>query len=345
MGIPLWKSMVPGRWDELSWGTGILFDRYRKTRSDQPENSVNNSRWQVPLGFSARVYTANRETFIEPALQTHLFYYSLPSDSSLKTFVLASPRIGAQIHLIESLRLRGVIGSYYRAPSMNEIYGDSVSVAPAIDLKYEKALKGEVGADYDWKNPVSGIRNVSASYTYSRSRAANLISLIQNSQDTFIAINIGESFIQTHEFVMAAQSDFGFRSRTGLTLMETKNLSAVSYQRGKELPLRSPYQIQAGVGYDFKNWGVDYKLSHVGPMYGDVGNTKRLSSTMSHSVQTKFKDDSWGEFILEFNNIFNEITSKSAYTSDNQRVIDNTTGYPGFPSPGRRIYLTWIYQI
>jgi hypothetical protein len=95
--------------------------------------------------------------------------------------------------------------------------------------------------------------------------------------------------------------------------------------------------------YEHGPWSFTYTFSLWGPSYWDLANYRQLSATVDHSVLASWDAKSWGTFGLEVHNLTDVLTATSTFGA--WQMTDNTTGYLGYPAPGRRIYLTWKIEI
>ena len=347
-----WKFQsffIPG----LDLMTGMTWDRYQVRTTSQPLEDGIKARLQVPVGASARIPVAAESLVVNPAVLGHFYHYSLGGASSIASapfgsahsasYLLVSPRLGVSSCLMPQLKLRASAGSFYRAPSMVEMFGAPTGITPSHDLGYERAISGELGFNFEARDPFPFVSVARLSYTFVASRARDLIAFIQNSQQTRVAINVGESRIFSHEILAEAQTSFHLSVRGAFTLLDAINLTDSSYQYGKRLPNRPSYQGEIGLLYRWKRLELAYTLSLDGPSYWDLPNLKSLSATAEHSVSLSFDAREYGLLALEIRNLTDVITSPSSFGGID--TVDNTTGYFGYPSPGRRMYLSWKYQI
>ncbi len=187
------------------------------------------------------------------------------------------------------------------------------------------------------------LSSVKVSYAYSVAASKNLIAYVQNSQNSQIATNIGESVVQTHE----SQLDFEMMkkvfSNTSITFQKTENLSDLPSYFGKKIPNRPWLRWGERLGYQGSTLGIFYQLQWIGERFLDLANTKKLGSIAEHGINVNYRTHSWGDWNLELLNLLDTVTATS-YVAGFQ-TLDNTTGYLGYPSPGRRIYLSWQYEM
>ncbi len=327
--------------DSIDFILASNFDRYQ-VRSDRLGSlSGVGSRLDVPLGATG-VFSMSDQWVLKPALMIHTFGYDHEFGPA-KRFVFASPRMGLFWTPQRGSQVRTALGAYYRAPTLFELYGYPSGVTGNSELRAERAYRGELGADWETRIDSPVVREISASWTSSLERASDLVSYIQNSQSTKMAINIGESVLQSHE--VAVQARFGFLPvdwKAGVAFLPTTNLSPIAGDNGKRLPGRSEYRFENVLGVAAGPWRLRYRTALYGPTYWDTGNFKKMASFWDHSAQAAWESRVFGSFALDLLNLTdtNTVVSETAGFPS----TDNTTGYLGFPAPGRRVYLSWRYD-
>jgi len=331
---------------------GAKVDSYRSEIRNAEVGSRTNERFALPLAASVSFPLGNYAV-VRPALLGHWYRYSTASASSLipgvldakgpREFFLLSPRAGVFGRVFKRIQWRLSGGSFYRAPNMQEIYGAPLGVTPSPDLRVERALKGDLGFDTDFIVDLGPLHEVKLSYTYFLSRSHDLIAFTQNSQSTRVAVNVGESAISGHEAAVELKTDFELSVRLSGAYLSTENLSEVSYLRGKELPGRPAFRVSSVVGYRGLRWGAQHQFSWEGRSYWDLANTKSLAPWSEHGLSAYWDSHSFGVFYLEVRNLLDSITAASSLGSF--ETTDNNTGAWGYPAPGRRVYLSWKYEL
>ncbi|MEZ4751768.1 MAG: TonB-dependent receptor [Bdellovibrionota bacterium] len=344
------RALWPCRFGYCGWGVlGALF-LYSQNSGELSAQD----RLQVPIGVAANWKLApNWE--LRPALQGHFYDYKtsgsrIVGNTGQNTFglksryFLFSPRLGTEWEILSALRGRALIGKFYRAPSLFELFGSPVGVSPAPNLRYESAFKVETGLD--WSEDLEGaLRRFQMSYTIAFQQAEDLITYIANAQNSSVATNIGASRMWIQELQAVAEFEMGVRLQASAVWMDSVNLSRVSYETGKDLPLRPEWRFQTSTAYQLGDFELGYQLSWVGPAFGDTANTRKLGGVLYHSAQIAWRTKRLGVFQIEGRNLSDATTAASTYQNTSIETIDYTTGTSSYPAPGRRIYLTWTYSI
>lgn len=323
---------------------GGTYEHLRVRTDEGPRQGIQGQgRWQAESGL-ARSFSIDGTANVQPSLALHYYDYQPGEGAAIRRqMVLASPRVTGDVALGNSWRLRGSLGSYFRAPSLFEIYGSPAGFTPNPSLLAERAEKAEAGVDKEWRRPFAGVRSLRASYTYSIAFARDLIAYVQNSQYSKVATNIGSSRIDSHELgAEVAVEGVPVTWRNAVNFLWTENRSPIPYQRGRELPERPSWRWQSDVAWTGEVFSAGYSLSWLGPAFSDVANLRRRSAAQDHSLWTGMRPRGWGSFRLELKNVFDTITVDSSFAGE--AINEYTTGYTGYPAPGRRVYLSWQYD-
>jgi len=342
----IWKGLAPA---QIALVTGAGVDTFKVQVAGASSDQTTKRRYELPLGVYA-IVPAGVLT-LRPGILAHYYAYDLAGNSIFgstnsdpqRHYLLASPRFGADYRMAPNVKLRGSVGHFYRAPTMYELFGAPIGVTPSQNLTYETALKGDVGVDWEYTFLRSPLRSLRASGTYFIQNSQNLITYVQNSDQSRVAVNVGAAMTHGQELAIEARSRWDLNLKLTGIFLWTENRSDISYLRGKELPGRPPYRFVSSLAYEKELWSAEYTLLWNGPTYWDLSNMKLMDSTMEHGVAVSLRTRSIGNFILEGRNLFNSITATSVLGGVS--TTDNTTGYFGYPAPGRRVTLTWKYEI
>ncbi len=125
--------------------------------------------------------------------------------------------------------------------------------------------------------------------------------------------------------------------------MMAQNQSPVAYWVGRELPYRPRWRGEGRLGWSSGHFRLGYQLTVWGELYEDLVNSKRRQSVIEHGAQAAWDSATWGDWQLEAANLGDVLTVDAAVGAF--RTVENTTGYLGYPGPGRRLYLSWRYPL
>ena len=294
--------------------------------------NFSHSRWSIPLGASlAFPWGVNK---VQTAFQLQQFVYDQGDD-----FTLVSPRVSLGGPVSERTRWRVSSGYYHRAPSMRERYGTPNGLSPSRELRPEHAYKIEAGVDWsDWPR---GKWQTKGSFTYSVQWAEDLITYLRNSQNSQVATNVGVA--ELHHLGGKLSTDWKetWRSTVSLGWLHTRNRSEVRAWQGKSLPHRPIFQASLQTEYRLGDWVFGYEFSWLGPAFVDLYNQRRRGGLGFHSLRLGWTG--WGQLSLELRNLTDVQTAHGDLGAF--QTVENNSGYPGYPAPGRRWFLNWRWKI
>ncbi len=317
----------------LRWSTtaGLGWDGFLVSGSDGYRS--NRSRWQGNLGVTA---DWRRESLlVTPGVLASLSHFPA-AGAPTRNFPQLSPRLGAVWSASPGFRVRANLGRHFRVPALAELHGSPSGLSPSADLKPETADKAEAGFD-------AQIGQMKVGYTLSAAWARDLVTYLSNSQFTRVAVNVGRSRILSQELAADVSLPLGFSAGGTLSWMATENQSSVSYWQGKELPYRPTWRADNRLGWKRGAFRLGYSLTLWGELYEDLINQKRRESLVEHALEAAVETKEYGDWRLEAANLTDVLTvdgSAGAF-----RTVENTTGYLGYPAPGRRLYLSWRYSL
>jgi iron complex outermembrane recepter protein len=339
---------IRSQWQNYRWYPVLLetsmggsFENYQLEQLTSQGEKIQNQRWDFPLSVAMSVPTKFME--LKPAILVQGIHYGGRVE---KAYVLASPRLGLNFDHwlgVRNLTSQVLIGSFYRAPSMFELNGTSLGFSAAPELLPEFSKKISAGLGYSLSSSPGEKKKFQVSYNYTLAVADNLITYLENSQNTRVATNIGKSLIQSHEINCEWNFLKDFYTHTELVFLMTRNLSQVSYYFDKEIPNRPEQRWVEKLGYRNHVWGLSYQWQWVGKRYWDLANQKSLNSFADHGLSFQWSPKHWGILTFDVFNIFDTVTAYSQAAGF--QTVDNTTGYLGYPAPGRRFYLGWQYEL
>lgn len=319
----------------LRWGvtTGLAWEGFQVSGAEG--YAASRGRWQGTLGAQGE---RRWGTFVlTPGVLTAISHFPA---ASTRNFTSASPRLGWTWHVTHGVRLRGAASRHFRVPALAELHGSPSGLDPNGNLQPEIADKAEVGFDTDGKTPLGKGK---ISYTASAVWARDLVTYLPNAQWSRVAVNIGRSRVFTQELGADTELPLGFSLGGNAVWMTTENQSAVAYWQGKELPYRPRWRGETRVGWRSGKFRLGYQATVWGELYEDLVNAKRREALVEHGLEAALETSSWGDWRVEAANLGDVLTVDSAVGAF--RTVENTTGYLGYPAPGRRIYFSWRYAL
>ena len=143
-----------------------------------------------------------------------------------------------------------------------------------------------------------------------------------------------------HEAALEVDLPLNLTLRTGAEWMAATNLEA-GVNHGKRIPFRPEWRLRPTLSYDTDRWSMGYTAEYTGEQNWDVSNLKRNGGFWQHHIRATYRHQSLGTFSLEVANLTDmaEVPTQMGGFSN----TEFSTGYRGFPAPGRRGYLSWSY--
>ena len=263
---------------------------------------------------------------------------SLESPERVSAFRL-SPRLGWQFQLSNHWRLRGLIGQFFRTPSLAETLGNQTSLEANPNLTVEKALKSELGMDWFFSGKNNQFR---FSSTLFGAQAHNLIVYAPQTKSTQRAENIGRARWLGQEFLAEMQNSIGLTLRPSASVLFTTNDSDWAAEKGKQLPNRFPFSSRVEVGFQKPRGEGGYRLSYFSSSFLDRANTQKMEGYFVHDIYGGLNTRALGRFELTFANLLN--VQNVGTVLDGNPSSASISGFFGYPTSGRRISALWKYD-
>jgi outer membrane receptor for ferrienterochelin and colicins len=178
-----------------------------------------------------------------------------------------NPKASFLYRITEGFKLRGSIGSAFRAPSLVKLYGEGWRMGPFLvhanpDLKPEESIGYQLGAEYMLSEKLS------SKLSFFRNEANYLI----NAQYNEIGPppwdmnweNIVEVTTQGIEFNLASQIMDNLTGKLGYTFLDTEDEST-----GKELTYKPNHKLSLELGYKVSKIDLNMNLEseYIGRRY------------------------------------------------------------------------------
>lgn len=325
----------------IEQSSSLSYETYDLNVLDSRTKIQQSTRLDIPVSLGADIPWS--QLSLKPAVMAQ---YSAFQGVLGKTYFLYSPRLGAAVKEPWGGRgvvLEGIVGQYYRVPSMLELYGNGHTLVASKDLLPERAAKVSLGGKFERKTVSTWLSKLTGAYSYSVANSENLIVYIENSQNSKLATNLGSGLIQSHDISLDLSFGQNLEIRSTGNIYQGKNTSDISYYYGKKIPNLPDFLLRQSLDYRVGSFDFNYQFQWVGGRFCDLANLKKLSSTTEHSLFAGVDAQKMGRFRLELVNLFDAITATTFVSGFS--TLDNTTGIGGYPAPGRRFYLNWYYEL
>jgi outer membrane cobalamin receptor len=262
------------------------YERYTEDLVGQDDDQSPSTRTRVELGLGHK-WTIWRSLAVLPALrgEIHLSKFGgglVPGTPfefepySLFDYYI-TPALGIRFEIIEGLILRANGGRYLRTPDLSELFGYSGTMVGNPELSAEVGYNADVGATFilERLGPVDLLRLDGAWFaTWSE----DLITYVQNSQDTVRPENIDSATIQGFEAALGVSLIHLVSLQGNYTYIHGVNTSDIPFYNGKYIPGRPRHEAYAKVEVQnsFERWGAGawFDVEYMGKGYLTPSNDK-----------------------------------------------------------------------
>jgi len=340
------RSVTGGARTALLWKTGAGTGKLSvgSSFSDYQLKEENNDKlfgqhWEMPVALSGNLQLHKNWEWFPSILFSRVVYQGANfSDSQFA----ASPRFSSQYYFSPDLRMRGTVGQFFRFPTLSEKMGNLKGIEANSGLRRETALKAEVG--FDLKKTNQGFfSEQQLSYSLFGAMAENLISFSQSSLKSKRAENIGKASWIGQEVQYELKTEIGVKMSPSLQWLWTENQSDLESEKGKMLPNRFPLSAKLEALFERGKWGVGYRGNFFSHSYLDRANQRELAPYAIHDIFARFENSQIGRVQIQVQNLFNLILANSSWSG--VEVKESITGISGYPDAGRRMRVTWIYDL
>jgi len=270
---------------------------------------------------------------LEPALRIDRYDDEVAGGPG-ETTVLLSPRAGARLTVLPRLDLSASGGRYHRAPTFLEKFGDRGFLVGNPNLSTERGVMADAGIV--WRGPLR------LDTTFHVAQVEDLILLVQNSQDTLQARNIGQARL--------------LGSETGVSLRPWSRLSAqASYAflwprnlvENRQLPGRARHEVYGRLdggpfGLGPARISLFADMDATAGMFFDAANLRPAPPRAFLGAGLKLRPRGSPDLALtiEAKNLTNVRTESVEVHPGGRHVTVATQDYLGYPLPGRAFYAT-----
>jgi len=235
------------------------------------------------------------------------------------------------------LTVKGTMGMYERAPDFTELFGDKGAMVGNPELLPESGYSIDLGL----RTVFSGRLNGSVDLAGFHRRSTNLISYVQNSQNTMIPVNLGAALVRGLEASISLRLDESLSSDTAITRVWSSNLSKDEAYAGNQLPNLPNLELNQTTSINIgEALSVSHTWSYTGGNYWDKTNWYLSSPRSIHSLFARFNPLVEGvEFEISVRNLLNRMVDLAPTNpldpSDDSVALQGLSDFHGYPLPGR----------
>jgi len=233
-----------------------------------------------------------------------------------------NPKASLLYKVTEDFKLRGSVGTAFRAPTLVKLYADGWSMGGVYtvyansDLKPEESLGYQLGAEYKFSEKLL------TKLSFFRNEVENLISSRYASVgpppwDMYWE-NIDEAVTQGIELSLASRIIDNLTASLGYTFLDTEDKSTK-----KELIERPKHKLTLGFDWMIPQIALNINLSgeYIGRRYGNAANTNRLGGyTICNLALTK-DIGKHAQVFARIDNIFGKKSISDEYDIDGTEFL------------------------
>ncbi|MBF0225392.1 MAG: TonB-dependent receptor [Desulfobacterales bacterium] len=303
------------------------------TKSISLNKSIRNS---FSLGIQDSILLFNEKFIVTPACRYNYINDEMKSSVSIWGLVIEektkhqdyfSPQIGVKYMPTNSIVMKANAAKYTREPSFFELFGDRGFLVGNIDLKHEKGLNYDAGAEFIFQPESPLFQKISISSVYYKSIVDDLITRVYDSRGIGKSVNISESDIDGIEFAVNINFLEYFKAIFNVTWQDTENKSKIKVFNGKKLPGRFETAYAGRIEAKYKGFKIYTEYLSEQGIYYDSANLLKA-------------DDK-----KEINSGISWLFKKLLMTFEAKNLGDNKyEDFNGYPLPGIAYYCTAKYN-
>ena len=239
--------------------------------------------------------------------------------------------------------LRASGGRSFRPPDFTELFGDRGPIRSNPDLLPERGAMGDLGAAL--RLPTEGAVRAGLQAAGFRSRVQDHIVFVQNSQQTSIPVNLGDTFTQGLELAV----DLGWGplgTQTAWTWTVSRNLVPRPEVADNQLPRVPTHQLFQATGLRWDRLQLGHELSHTSGTYWDATNFYESPARTLHALVARGRPIAGRgvELELAVRNLTDDRLAVAPRNpldpADPARVVVPNADFAGYPLPGRSVLVT-----
>ena len=239
------------------------------------------------------------------------------------------PRLGVLYEVGGGLALKGNIGTFFRPPTFQELFGsDGFSISnPALEP--EKGTNRDIG--FLWSRTRLGLlTDVAFEYGFFLNDVDDVIVLLPSGARIPRPQNVGKARVTGHELRALGALPRGWRLDATYTHQHAENESNIVDEKGKDLPSLPDDELHLRVAWERPAWTLAYDLSYRSEVFLDrfQSAVARVPGYTTHDVGV--------DFALGQSGIHARMEAANLTDEQHEDVL-------GFPVPGRAFYVTVSY--
>ncbi len=335
------RPLYTGRFHILEASVDASYEYYRQSF---PSSALslpkrNQDRYRVSVAVGDEIVLFGGRLSLSPQLRHEQIWNDFDLDDVIPPLPAGSdsndsdhstdPRLGARYDVGYGLSLKGNVGTFFRPPTFQELFGsDGFSIGnPALDA--EEGTNRDIG--FIWSRARLGLlSDVALEYSFFRNDVDDVIVLLPSGARIPRPQNVGESRVTGNEVRVLGTAPKGFRLDATYTHQNAENRSDIVDEKGKDLPSLPDDELHVRLAWQRPAWSIAYDLSYRSEVYLDrfQSAVARVPGYTTHDVSL--------DFAFRPSGFHARIEASNLTDEQHEDVL-------GFPVPGRAFYVTLSY--
>ena len=295
------------------------------------------------FGLGADLFTAQETIQFSPSFLLSALQYLEGDD---RWYLHPSPQMGLRYQPLSWISLKATAGMYFRPPTMTEMYGDRGFVQGNPSLKPETGQQADVGIKLAWDN---SLFQVHWDNLYFWNPSADRITLVQNSQLTQMAQNIGSAMVHGAESALRFEIADKFSQQSSLSWTHSENRDSNLQVNGQPLPRVPQLELHLQQSLTLKGVMLSHQWHYTSTNTWDALGWFSSPPRHIHTAFLRKRLSSNGpELELSGHNLTNQITAVARRdgpaSQDQGWSVQPIQDYNAFPIAGRQIMLSLRYS-
>jgi len=261
-------SMTLGRWrrtigSHLVGGTTeVGYETFDQEFLERMEPGASADRWSLAIaaGDEWSIPRWNLTLDLQVRHQQLWNSFDAASTGSGDDESSTDPRAGLRWEPVRGLVLKGNVGTYFRPPTFDELFGaDGFTEGnPALDP--ESGINRDVG--FEWSARFAWLSRLDLGYAYFHNDIDDVIVVLLTPQRVAVAQNVARAHVTGHEVRLEAQIPWGLALSANYTYQDAVNRTDSFGVRGRKLPSLPPHEAYARLSWPLPFTGDRVLLSY-----------------------------------------------------------------------------------
>jgi len=337
------RPLYTGRFQLIEASLDASYEYYRQSFPSAALSlpKRDQDRYRIALAVGDEIFLAGGALSISPQLRHERIWNDFDLDDVIPPLPPGTdtnsdehstdPRLGLRYEAGYGLALKGNIGTFFRPPTFQELFGsDGFSISnPALEP--EEGTNRDVG--FLWsRSKLGALSDLAFEYVFFLNDVDDVIVLLPSGARIPRPQNVGKSRVTGHELRLLGAAPMGWRLDASYTHQNAENRSDIVDEKGKDLPSLPDDELHLRVAWERPAWTVTYDLGYRSEVYLDSfqSDVARVPGYTTHD--------------LSFDFALGQSGFRARFEADNL-TDEQHEDVLGFPVPGRAFYVTVSYAL